>query len=101
MALGCHRPTAIRTQAVITEGESMTPAQQKRITEDYAHMYVALRRIVAYMSPEKLRKCAKKRYGLEPEEALEMVYENIIGEAKIALRKVRKPFKCGSSQKEG
>ena len=69
----------------------MTPAQEKRITEDYAHMYVALRRIAAYMTPRQLERKALNMYGLEPQEALEMAYENILGEAKSALREVRKP----------
>lgn len=62
---------------------------------DYeARFYQALKRIVRYMSPERLRRQAEKQYGLTYEEALEMAYDNIQGEAMSALkgyRQKRKP----------
>lgn len=48
--------------------------------------YVALKRITSYMTPAQLRRAAEKQYGLDHAEALEMAYENVIGEAKCALR---------------
>ena len=53
--------------------------------------YIALKRITAYMAPERLRRQAEKQYGLGYEETLEMAYENVIGEAQSALRGYRKP----------
>jgi hypothetical protein len=73
----------------------MTPAQKRRITEDYARMYVALRRIVDYMPPGRIRRQSQKLYGVDGDEAIEMAYENVIGEAKFALKHVRKPFVPG------
>lgn len=51
----------------------------------------ALRRILAYMTPEQLRRRAEKQYGLGFEEAIEMAYENIQEEARSALVGYRKP----------
>jgi len=70
----------------------MTEAQKKRIALDYAVMYTFLRRIAAYHTPERLRNRSQKDWGLDYEEALEMAYENVLQEAKSALKAVRKPF---------
>jgi hypothetical protein len=51
----------------------------------------ALRRITAYMTPEQLRRRSEKEYGLSYNEALEMAYENIQGEAQAALKGYRRP----------
>lgn len=56
-----------------------------------ARLYDALKRITAYLDPEKLRKVAERKYGLEPEEAIEMAYENVLQEAKNAIRGMRRP----------
>ena len=52
--------------------------------------YGALKRISAYMPASKLRAKSEKLYGLDGEEAIEMAYENVIEEAKRALRGYRK-----------
>lgn len=52
--------------------------------------YVALKRITSYMTPAQLRRAAERQYGLDHAEALEMAYENVIGEAKHALRGYRR-----------
>lgn len=52
--------------------------------------YRALKRIAAYMSPERLRRESEKRYGLDYTEALEMAYDNVQGEAMSALKGYRK-----------
>lgn len=52
--------------------------------------YVALKRITAYMTVAQLRRAAERQYGLNHAEALEMAYENVIGEAKHALRGYRR-----------
>lgn len=54
-------------------------------------MYDALRQIASYTQPGKLRRTAQKEYGLDPEEAIEMAYENVIEEAKGAIRGMRRP----------
>jgi hypothetical protein len=56
-----------------------------------ARFYVALKRITAYMTPSQLRRNAEREYGLDHAEALEMAYENVIEEARSALRGYRKP----------
>lgn len=43
-------------------------------------------RITQYDTVERLRRNSEKSYGLPFEEALEMAYENVIGEAANALR---------------
>jgi hypothetical protein len=60
-------------------------------TENERRYFVALKRITLYTPPEKLRRTAEKSYGLEYHEALEMAYENVIEEAKSALRGRRRP----------
>ncbi len=51
----------------------------------------ALKRIAAYMLPDKLRKIAEKEYGLPFEEALGYAYENVLGEAYRAIKGKRRP----------
>lgn len=50
--------------------------------------HAALKRIAAYLPPEKLARAAERTYGLAPEEAMEMAYENVLGEAKQALKAI-------------
>ena len=52
-------------------------------------MLNALKKIKAYQSPEKLRKDSSKDWGLDFEEAIEMAYENIQGEAAFACKNVK------------
>jgi len=54
-------------------------------------LYDALKRITAYMPPEKLEKVCEKKYGLERNEAIEAAYENVLAEAKNAIKGVRRP----------
>lgn len=72
--------------------KQLTDKQWTRISADYAAMYVALRRIAAYTSPDRLRRSSRKEYGLDADEAIEYAYENVITEAKNGLRRVKKPF---------
>lgn len=62
-----------------------------RAERDFIQMHRGLRRIRDYMNPEQLRRKAEKIYGLPYEEALEMAYENLLREAKDALKVVRVP----------
>jgi len=52
-------------------------------------LHAALKRIAAYDHPDRLARRAEKDYGLLPEEAIEMAYENVIMEAKNAIKGVR------------
>lgn len=53
-------------------------------------MLDALRTIAKqYSTPETLRKRAEIQYGLSYGEILEMAYENIQGEAKVACHKIK------------
>lgn len=54
-------------------------------------LYDALKRISSYTPPEKLRRTSERDYGLEGDEAIEMAYENVIQEAKNALRGMKRP----------
>jgi hypothetical protein len=51
----------------------------------------ALKRIAGYQSPEKLRRASERDYGLPAEEAIEMAYENVLAEAKGAIKGKRAP----------
>lgn len=52
-------------------------------------LYDALKRIGKYMTPDQIRRDAKREMGLDYEEYLEMSYENIQAEAKRAIHGVR------------
>lgn len=56
-----------------------------------AALYTALKRITLYDSPERLRRASEKNWGVPFEEAIEMAYDNVQGEAKIAIKGVRFP----------
>lgn len=62
----------------------MTPKTQIRLCD-------ALKRIASFDSPEWMRKNAERAYGLSPEEAIEMAYENVIEEARSAIKGIRRP----------
>ncbi len=51
----------------------------------------ALKTIASYSCPEALRKGYARNVGLTYEEALEMAYENVIGEAVNATKGKRRP----------
>lgn len=53
--------------------------------------YDALRFIASYESPERLKRNADKDYGLEPHEAIEMAYDNVLDAAKRAIKGMRRP----------
>lgn len=54
--------------------------------------YDALKRIArAYDTSDKLTANAERRYGLGPEEALAMAYDNVQGEAAAAIHGKRRP----------
>lgn len=53
--------------------------------------YDALKRISLYDAPDRLRKRAQKDYGLCGGEAVEMAYENVLNEARMAIRGKRRP----------
>ena len=65
----------------------MTPKEQR----DYEQMYRALKRITKYQTTDQMRRSSDRDWGLPYEECLGMAYENIQGEAKTALKGVRKP----------
>ena len=54
-------------------------------------LYTALKRIASYTPPDKLRREAMKMYGLEGDEAISMAYENVLNEAKMAIKGMRRP----------
>jgi hypothetical protein len=53
----------------------------------------ALKRIASYTPPERLRRDEERGrgYGAAPEEVIEMAYENVIEEAKAAIKGKRRP----------
>lgn len=46
----------------------------------------ALKRITMYDSPERLKNRAERDYGLSGDEAIEMAYENVLNEARLAVK---------------
>lgn len=53
--------------------------------------YDALKRITQYMPPKKMQNVSQKLYGLEPDEAIEMAYENVLNLAQQAIKGKRRP----------
>ena len=54
-------------------------------------LYVALKRIASYQSPDRMRQSSQKDWGVDYEECLEMAYENLQQEARIATKGLRLP----------
>lgn len=54
-------------------------------------LYDALRQITDYSSPKQLHRDAQKRLGLDPNEAIEMAYENVLEIAKAAIKGMKRP----------
>ena len=54
-------------------------------------LYDALKRITQYDNAERLRRRAEKDYGLSGDEAIEMAYENVLKEAKQAIKRKGRP----------
>jgi hypothetical protein len=57
--------------------------------EKVAILYDTIRRIASYQPPENLEKKSLAQYGLDPDEAIYMAYENVLNEAKTALDQMR------------
>ena len=55
-------------------------------------LFDALKRISHYGPPARLRRSSEGAYGLSSEEAVEMAYENVLFEAKNAIRGLRRPI---------
>lgn len=54
-------------------------------------LYDALKRIAQYQDPDRLRRTSKAQLGLEGNEAIEYAYENVLSEAKFAIKGMRRP----------
>lgn len=61
-------------------------------TQKMRRLYDALKRISSYQSPDRIRRFGAQQWGLDdPSEAIEMAYENVLEEAKSAIRGMRRP----------
>lgn len=60
------------------------------MTERELRLFDALKRITRYNSPDELRRVSEKRYGLDGSEAIEMAYENVLQEARNAIKGIRR-----------
>ena len=58
-------------------------------TELEYRLFGSLRRIADYVDADKLRKGRARDFGLTPDEAIEMAYDNVLWEARNAIRGVR------------
>lgn len=65
----------------------MTPRELAKMQR----LYDALKRITKYATPDQLRREARGAYGLDSGEAIEMAYENVIEEAKRAVKGMKRP----------
>jgi hypothetical protein len=68
----------------------MTTKTDKRLEREQ-RMYDALKRITRYQTPMQLQRNSEKEYGLQYEEALEYAYENVRQEARLAIKRIRRP----------
>lgn len=66
-------------------------AMTKKERDDYERMRAALKRIATrYLTPAQLERDAEKRLGLSYTEALEMAYDNVRDDARMAVHGVRR-----------
>ena len=68
----------------------MKPSPEQRLAKE-RRLFDALKKITQYELPERLHKIAGKLYGLAGDEAIEMAYENVLTEAKNAIKGMRRP----------
>lgn len=54
-------------------------------------LFDALQAISSYLPPAKLKKNSWGDLGVSGEDAVEMAYENVLEEAKLGLKGIRKP----------
>lgn len=59
--------------------------------EKCRRFYDALKRIASYTPPDKLRRTSQKDYGLDGDEAIEYAYDNVINDAKAAIKGMCRP----------
>lgn len=71
---------------LVTNSEQKAPVQS-----DAQRFYDFLKRITLYQSPERLRKHSVREWGLEYPDALEYAYENVIEDARRAIKGKRRP----------
>jgi hypothetical protein len=69
-----------------SEEATMKPNLQRE-----QRLYDALRRIAKYTSPDELRRVSEHKYGLDGDEAIEAAYENVLNEARSAIKVLRRP----------
>lgn len=64
-----------------------------RKTDNEVAYFDALKRIASYTPPDRMRRDSERGhgYGLDAAEEIEMAYENVIQEAKNAIRGKRRP----------
>jgi hypothetical protein len=74
----------------------MTMAEKK---SNEAAYFDALKRIASYTPPDRMRRDNERGrgYGLEADEEIELAYENVIQEAKNAIRGKRRPKIIGGA----
>lgn len=66
------------------------------LVKEKAQLVAALENIANYTPPDELRECSDDEFGLDPDEAIDMAYENVIEEAKSALRRI--PIATGGAK---
>ena len=54
-------------------------------------LFDTLKRIASYESSANLRRISDREYGLTADEAIEMAYDNVIHEAKYAIKGMKRP----------
>lgn len=60
------------------------PSKERRL-------YDALWAISQYHKPDRLRKISESEYGCDGDQAIEMAYENVLEEAKLGIKGMRRP----------
>ena len=75
----------------------MTKKGKPDSTPDEQVFYDALRRIASYDSAAKLHRESQKQWGVSYTEALEMAYDNVIAEAKYAVKGKKRPVVKGET----
>lgn len=63
------------------------------MSDNEARYFDALKRISGYTPPDRMKRdnARGRGYGLDADEEIEMAYENVISEAKRAIKGKRRP----------
>lgn len=74
-----------------TDTKPMSPAALRKLQAERDLFWRTLHTISVHMPPRELQTKSERVYGLQPDEATEYAYENVLEAARAAIKGTRKP----------